>query len=99
MTALSTPKQTTSIKLSIDTKQALERFAQQENRSVHYMLVTAVEEFITRKQAEAEYQEYIKDRVMKALNRFESEGSNGIPSEQVFDVVMQRIADRKQIGK
>lgn len=80
------PKQTTftkSIKLPLDTTKALERFAEQENRSVHYLLVAAVEEFVQRKQDEANYQEYIKNRVLASEKRLDQQGGDGLTSEQV----------------
>lgn len=86
-----TPKQTTftkSIKLSLDTTKALERFAEQENRSVHYLLVKAVEEFIQRKQEEANYQEYIKNRVLASEERLDQQGGDGLTREQVEKNVM-----------
>lgn len=82
------PKQNTSIKLTMDTKEALKRFAEQENRSVHYLLVTAVEEFIERKQQEAEYQEYIKSRVLASEKRLDQQGGDGLTREQVGKNVM-----------
>lgn len=97
MSITSKPKQTTSIKLDHNTKEALAQFAKQENRSIHYMLVTAVEEFVKRKQEEAEYNQYIKERVTKALHRLETEGSNGIPSEQVLETIIKRMANKKTI--
>ena len=89
MATLSTPKQATSIKLSIDTKKAIEHLAEQENRSVHYMLVTAIEEFVTRKQEEAEYQEYIKNRVLASEKRLYEQGADNLTSEQVRNNVKQ----------
>lgn len=86
-----TPKQTTftkSIKLSLDTTKALEHFAEQENRSVHYLLVKAVEEFIQRKQDEANYQEYIKNRVLSSEERLDQQGGDGLTREQVEKNVM-----------
>lgn len=82
------PKQNTSIKLTMDTKEALKRFAEQENRSVHYLLVTAVEEFIERKQQEAEYQEYIKSRVLASEKRLDQQGGDGLTREQIGKNVM-----------
>lgn len=82
------PKQNTSIKLTMDAKEALKRFAEQENRSVHYLLVTAVEEFIERKQQEAEYQEYIKSRVLASEKRLDQQGGDGLTREQVGKNVM-----------
>lgn len=82
------PKQNTSIKLTMDAKEALKRFAEQENRSVHYLLVTAVEEFIERKQQEAEYQEYIKNRVLASEKRLDKQGGDGLTREQVGKNVM-----------
>lgn len=85
-TVITVPKQSTftkSIKLPIDTTKALERFAEQENRSVHYLLVTAVEEFVKRKQDEANYQEYIKNRVLASEKRLDQQGGDGLTREQV----------------
>lgn len=85
------PKQSTftkSIKLPLDTTKALERFAEQENRSVHYLLVTAVQEFIERKQDEANYQEYIKNRVLASEKRLDQQGGDGLTREQVTQNVM-----------
>ena len=89
-------KQTTftkSIKLPIDTKKALEHFAKQENRSVHYLLVTAVEEFIQRKQDEANYQEYIKNRVMASEKRLDQQGGDGLTRKQVEKNVLDFLDD------
>lgn len=77
-----------SIKLSLDTHQALERFAKQENRTVHYLLVTAVEEFVKRKQEEADYQEYIKNRVLASEKRLDQQGGDGLTRQQVEKNVM-----------
>lgn len=89
------PKLTKSIKLPIDTTKALERFARQENRSVHYLLVTAIEEFVTRKQQEAEYQEYIKNGVLLAEKRLEEQGADNLTSDQVKANVMKFLADNQ----
>lgn len=85
------PKQSTftkSIKLPLETTKALERFAEQENRSVHYLLVTAVEEFVKRKQDEANYQEYIKNHVLASEKRLDQQGGDGLIREQVKKNVM-----------
>lgn len=92
-TLTTTPKQSTSIKLTMDTKQALQHFAEQENRSVHYLLVTAVEEFIERKQQEAEYQEYIKNRVLASEQRLDEQGSDGLTRTQVQQNITNFLAN------
>lgn len=79
---------TKSIKLPLDTTKALERFAEQENRTVHYLLVTAVEEFVKRKQEEADYQEYIKSRVLASEKRLDQQGGDGLTRGQVEKNVM-----------
>lgn len=95
MPALSSPKQTTSIKLDVHTKQALERFAEQENRSVHYLLVSAIEDFVKRKQEENEYQEYIKNRVLASEKRLNEQGADSLTKEQVRANVKQFLASNK----
>lgn len=92
-------KERLSLVLDFDKKQALTEIAQKENRSLNFVVLEMIEKSLKEAQEEAEYQEYIKNRVLKALNRFETEGSNGIPSEQVFDNVMQRIEAKKQLKK
>ncbi len=91
---LAIQKQNTSVKLSIDTKQALERFAKEENRSVHYLLVTAIEEFVAKKQEEAEYHEYIKNRVLATEKRFHEQGADNLTKEQVKNNVRQFLDNR-----
>lgn len=92
MATLTTPKQNISVKLSINTKQALERFAKEENRSVHYLLVTAIEEFVAKKQEETEYQEYIKNRVLVTEKRLHEQGMDNLTKEQVQNDVRQFLA-------
>lgn len=78
-----------SVKLSIDTHQALERFAKQENRSVHYLIVTAVEEFVKRKQEQSDYQEYIKNRVLASEKRLDEQGADNLTRVQVERNILQ----------
>lgn len=92
-------KARTSISLDFEKKQAIAEIARQQNRTPHYVMIEMLTKGIQEAQEEAEYQEYVKNRVLKALNRLETEGSNGIPSEQVFDNVMQRIEAKKQLKK
>lgn len=91
MATVTSPKHSTSIKLPISTKQALERFAKEENRSVHYLLVTAIEEFVTRKQEESEYQDYIKNRVLATEKRLQEQGADNLTEEQVKSNVMKYL--------
>lgn len=95
MPTLAPPKQTTSIKLDLHIKQALERFAKQENRSVHYLLVSAVEDFVKRKQEENEYQEYIKNRVLASEKRLNEQGADNLTKEQVRANIKQFLATNK----
>lgn len=92
-------KARTSISLDLEKKQAIQEIAKRQNRTPHYVMIEMLTKGIQEAQEEAEYQEYVKNRVLKALHRFETEGSNGVPSEQVFDAVMQRIEAKKQLKK
>lgn len=86
-----------SIALDMDKKQAIQDIAKQQNRTPHYVMLEMLTKGIEEAQAEEEYQKYIEQRVMTALHRLETEGSRGVPSEQVFDDIMQRIEAKKQL--
>ncbi len=51
----------------------------------------AVENYVAEQQAEEEYQKYVEQRVMKACNRLQAEGSKGKPSEQVFTELREKM--------
>ncbi len=92
---ISTPKKANlSLKIDFDKKNDLQEIASRKNRSVHYLLVEAVQNYIAEQKEKAEYEKYVEERVMKAYNRLEKEGSNGVDSEQVLDVVMSRVQAR-----
>ncbi|WP_373784652.1 CopG family ribbon-helix-helix protein [Kaistella sp.] len=95
MTTATNQKQTTSIKLDMQTKQALKRFAKQENRSVHYLLVSAVKDFVKRKQEEDEYQEYIKKRVLASENRLHTQGADNLTKDQIKASIKQFLINNK----
>lgn len=94
-TATLSPKINLSVKVTLETKEALQKLAKSQNRSVHYVMSEMLMKGLAEAQEEAEYQDYVKNRVLNALNRFEQNGSNGVPSEQAFDVVMQMIENKK----
>ncbi len=80
-----------SVKLGLDTKSELQRLASVKKRSVHYLMREAVENYVAEQQAEEEYQKYVENRVMKAYHRLQTEGSNGVPSEQVFSELRKKM--------
>lgn len=84
-----------SLKVTLETKEALQKLAKSQNRSVHYVMNEIIQKGLAEAKEQDEYQEYVKNRVLAALNRFEKEGSNGVPNEQVFDTVMQLIENKK----
>lgn len=94
-TTLEVPKKAhLSIKVDVEIKSELQKIAKLEDRSVHYVLIEAVERYISEKKEEEAYQEYVKNRVMKAYNRLITEGSNGVRSEDVHDIVMKKVKTR-----
>lgn len=100
MTTMETTLQTSSkkanlsIKVGLDTKAELQRLAELKNRSVHFLMIEAVENYIAEQKAQAEYEKYVEERVMKAYNRFKAEGSDGVSSDEMYDVVMKRVQER-----
>lgn len=102
MPNLATSKPTkarTSIALDFEKKKAIEEIARQQNRTPHYVMIEMINKGIQEAREEAQYQEYVKNRVLSSLRRLETEGSDGVPSEQVFDVVMERVRKRLKNDK
>lgn len=87
----STKKANLSIKVGLDTKTELKRLASLKNRSVHFLMVEAVENYIAEQKANAEYEKYVEDRVMKSYDRYKTEGSDGVSSEQAFEKIREKM--------
>lgn len=85
---LSTPQKSSktrvSVSLDLDKKQALERYAKAQNRSVHFVMLEMIDEKLKQVQAEKEYEQEIEKRVMAIYDRIEKHGSRGESSESVF---------------
>lgn len=93
MTTLTAPKANMSLKIDIEQKEALKRLAIQKKRSVHYVMVDMIEKGLEEAREEAEYQEYIKNRVMKAYNNVQN-GAELLTSTELKKRVMQRLEER-----
>lgn len=88
-----TQKERVSLVLDFDKKQALEQLAQQENRSLNFVVIEMIDRELKRKQDEAEYQEYIKKSVLLAEKRLDEQGSDGLTREQVKSSVMANVRE------
>ena len=86
-----------SVKVKDHVKAELQHIAKAENRSVHYVMLEAIDHYITAKKAEAEHQAWIKEQVLQAYDRFKTEGSNGLPMADAHQTVMANI--RKQYAQ
>ena len=94
ITSKSRPKARLSIALDFEKKQALQTIAENQNRSVHFVMLDMIEKGLQEAREEAEYQAYIKNRVMKAYNRLETEGSKGVTSSELKKRVMKNLDER-----
>lgn len=83
-----------SVSLDIEKKQALEAYAKGKNRSVHFVMLEIIDKALQKAKEQSEYEKWVEKRVLDTLHQFENEGSNGIPSEQVFDVVMSKVKQK-----
>lgn len=73
-----------SVALDTERKKALESYARAQNRSVHFVMLEMIDEKLRQVQEEAEYQEYIKNKVLAVYDRVEQKGSRGETSGSVF---------------
>lgn len=97
MPNLATSKPTkarTSIALDFEKKKAIEEIARQQNRTPHYVMIEMISKGIQEAQKEAQYQEYIKNRVMRAYNEMTENGSQGVTSSEAKEIVMQKVRER-----
>lgn len=97
MPNLATSKPTkarTSIALDFEKKKAIEEIARQQNRTPHYVMIEMISKGIQEAQEEAQYQEYIKNRVMCAYNEMIENGSQGLTSSEAKEIVMQKVRER-----
>ncbi len=88
------PKTRTSIALDFDKKKAIEEIARQQNRTPHYVMIEMINKGIQEAKEEAEYQNYIENRVMSTYNEMMKNGSQGITSKEVKEIVMQRVKEK-----
>lgn len=98
-TATKPKKERLSLVLDFEKKQALSEIAQKQNRSLNFVVLEMIEKSLQEAKEEAQDQEYVKNRVLNSLHRLETEGSDGVPSEQVFDLVMERARKRLKNDK
>lgn len=85
------PKASVSVKMDYEKKEALQQLAKKQNRSVHYIMLDMIEKGLQEAQEQAEYDEYVKNRVMKTYNRVMTEGASGKTSEQVFASLQEKM--------
>lgn len=90
----STPKARISVALDFEKKQALQELAKQQNRSVHFVMLDIIDKALQEAQEQAQYQEYIKNRVMRAYNEMIENGSQGVTSSEAKEIVMQKVRER-----
>lgn len=75
-------------------KQAIDEIAKRQNRTPHYIILEMIDKGIKEAQEEAEYQEYIKNRVMSAYNDMLENGTKGVNSRELKQMVMQSLDER-----
>lgn len=85
------PKARISVALDIEKKQALEHIAKEQKRSVHFIMLELIDKALKEAQEEAEYQEYIKNRVLATEKRLNEEGSDNLTKEQVKSNVIKYL--------
>lgn len=91
MATISTPKANLSLKVPFEVKEELQEIAKEKNRSVHFLLIEAVEHYLEEQKAEREYQKWVEQKVMAAYNRLEKEGSQGINSTETNARIMAKV--------
>lgn len=94
LTTAKLTKSRTSIALDIEKKKAIEEIARQQNRTPHYAMLEMISKGIQEAQEEAQYQEYIKNRVMRAYNEMIENGSQGVSGGEAKEIVMQKVRER-----
>lgn len=94
LTTAKSTKARTSIALDIEKKKAIEEIARQQNRTPHYVILEMISKGIQEAQEEAQYQEYIKNRVMRAYNEMIENGSQGVSGGEAKEIVMQKVRKR-----
>lgn len=94
LTTAKSTKARTSIALDIEKKKAIEEIARQQNRTPHYVMLEMISKGIQEAQEEAQYQEYIKNRVMRAYNEMIENGSQGVSGGEAKEIVMQKVRER-----
>jgi hypothetical protein len=80
-----------SIKVDVGIKSDLQKIAQSKNRSVHYLLIEAVERYIAEQKADEEYNEWVKQRVLQAQKNLHENGSSGISSQEAHKIAMEKV--------
>lgn len=93
-TAPKPQKERLSLVLDFDKKQALTEIAQKQNRSLNFVVLEMIDRALQEAQEEAQYQEYIKNRVMQAYNEMKENGSQGVSSSEAKKIVMQRVGEK-----
>ncbi|STY88566.1 hypothetical protein [Moraxella bovis] len=94
LTTAKSTKARTSIALDIEKKKAIEEIARQQNRTPHYVMLEMISKGIQEAQEEAQYQEYIKNRVMRAYNEMIENGSQGVSGAEAKEIVMHKVRER-----
>lgn len=85
------PKANLSLKVPVEVKEALQRIAKSESRSVHFLLIEAVENYLSERQADEEYDAWVAQRVLKAQKSLHENGSSGISMEEAHRTALDKV--------
>ncbi len=75
-----------SLKIDLSKKIELQKIAEKNQRSVHFLLVQAVDNFINEENERLAYDKYVEERVMTAYNEHKN-GTKSIPAEEVYNEI------------
>ena len=85
------PKQRLSVVLDFEKKQALENLAKEKNRSLNFVVIEMIDQALQQAKEQAEYEQWVENRVMAVYERVQKQGSNGKPASQVHAELKEKM--------
>ncbi|UNU73167.1 ribbon-helix-helix domain-containing protein [Moraxella nasovis] len=79
MQTATTGKSAISLRIDVETKQALQELAEKENRSIHYMAVQMLDRAV---KEQLHYQKMLEKDIMQASDNLHENGSSGISASE-----------------
>lgn len=91
MSALTIPTANMSLKIPVTDKEALQNLAKQRKRSTHFVMLEMIQKGLQEAKEQAEYEQWVEQRVMAVYDRVKKQGSSGKTAEQVHSNLKEKM--------